>query len=654
MLRLVKRIVIVLRVVIYFGIWKAMLNAAATAGFYGGWVASAVTVGFLVLVLVSEHTLSPWLEEWIHRWFFPGVSRFLGVLDQFSQALSRLLEFDSLLEKMRQFLVEAFTAGEAFFYLNTETAFEWLELEGVAIQPPLILELSLGDSRCTLFQQPVRFHRVEELFYLHPECHQLLRPLRPQFKEWVFLPVKGPRRASGFFLFHPRAYRLLTLPEVKQPFLELVPRLADAIENAHVHSEIKRRSLESALLLRIVKQITATLNLQEVLENIIDSVSQLVRYDAAAIFLVDHKHRLLRHMVTRGYDRTLLDRVPLKLHEGISGWVVQTRQPIIIPDVSKDTHYFAVRPQTRSQITVPLFKGESVIGALVLESDQYNYFTYDDLELLNSFASLAAIAIANAQLYEDSLKKRQLESELLVASSVQRALLPERPPSFPGLSLHAVNIPSRFVGGDLYDIVRIDSERLGLAIGDVSGKGAPGAILMAMLYAGFKSIFREIYQVAEIVARLNNFMVQTTMEGYFATFFLAIYQRKTRTLTYCNAGHNPPILLDNQKSVHFLEEGGTVLGFLPDLNYRQHSLRIEPGSYLVLYTDGVNEVKNRRGEEYGEKRLVRVLRRHWGEHPRQMSEAVLRSIRRFGGSTEFQDDLTLVIARFEEETEHAL
>lgn len=628
------------RLAVYYGVWNGLqhLLGAPTAFFL-----------LLGLVLLVEHYWSARLERGLRRRLFPQVYGFLQAMEQFGHALSRLLEFDLLLERIRRFLLEAFPAGEAFFYLNTDTAFEWLELKGLENPPPLILELALSDSRCSLFQRPMAFYRVEELFYLHPECHQLLQPLLAGYRDWYFLPVKGPRRASGFFLLHPHTHRLLSLPDVEKPFLGLVARLADAVENARVHSEIKRRSLESALLLRIVKQITATLNLQEVLENIIDSVSQLVRYDAAAIFLVDRKHQLLRHMVTRGYDRELLDRVPLKLHQGISGWVVHTRQPVIIPDVSRDEHYFSVRPQTRSQVTVPLFKGEEVIGALVLESDQYNYFTYDDLELLTSFASLAAIAIANAQLYEDSLKKRQLESELLVASSVQRALLPERPPAFPGVSLHAVNIPSRFVGGDLYDIVRVDARRLGLAIGDVSGKGAPGAILMAMLYAGLKSIFREIYQVAEIVARLNNFLVQTTMEGYFATFFLAIYQRDARQLTYCNAGHNPPILLDHNKKVHLLEEGGTVLGFLPDMEYRQQTLTVEPGSYLILYTDGVSELKNKHGEEYGERRLVRVLRRHFGEHPREMAKAVLRSIRRFGGSGEFQDDLTLVIVRFEEE-----
>lgn len=405
----------------------------------------------------------------------------------------------------------------------------------------------------------------------------------------------------------------------------------------------KSESLQSELLLEITKKITSTLNFEEVLESIVDSLSQLYSYDAAGIFLVDKKNGTLRHMVTRGYNKKILDKMPIKINEGISGHVIKTKTGIIISDVSKDSNYYMVRPEIKSQMTVPLFSGDDVIGVLVLESDHISHFNQTDLERLTVFASFAAIAIDNAELYKDSLTKKHLESELLVASRIQKVLLPQRAPNITGLQIEATNIPSLIVGGDLYDMYPEDKDHLGVAIGDVSGKGAPGAILMAVLYAGFKSLLKEVFQVSEVVARLNNLLEEATTAGYFATFWFGILNVMENTLIYCNAGHNPPILIRKNKSVEFLEKGGMLLGFLPYQNYVQDKISFNSGDYLILYTDGITEIKNRAEEEFGEKQLVSVLKKNYGKSPTELKNEILKAVKEFSGKTEFEDDITLII-----------
>lgn len=405
----------------------------------------------------------------------------------------------------------------------------------------------------------------------------------------------------------------------------------------------KAKSLQSELLLEITKKITSTLNFEEVLESIVDSLSQLYSYDAAGIFLVDKNNGTLRHMVTRGYNRKILDKIPIKINEGISGLVIRTKTGIIISDVLQDPHYFMVRPQVRSQMTVPLFSGDDVIGVLVLESDRLDHYNRSDLESLTAFASLAAIAIDNAELYKDSLTKKNLESELLVASKIQKVLLPQRPPNIDGLQIEATNIPSLIVGGDLYDMFYHNKNSLGVTIGDVSGKGAPGAILMAVLYAGFRSLLKDVFEVSEIVARLNNLLEETTTAGYFATFWFGVLDVPNNTLTYCNAGHNPPILLRKNKKIELLEQGGMLLGFLRHQSYIQEKIEFDAGDYLILYTDGVTEIKNPAEEEFGEKRLISILKKHYGKSPLEMKNEILKAIKEFSGSVEFDDDITLLI-----------
>ncbi len=607
--------------------------------------AAVITIFFISLF--HDQITYDLVRSFIDRNFYREIFDITNDLKKFNQELNATLDSQLLVAKIVQFLQNTFGRFSWAFYLRREDYYDLISCNRVNTTLPVNLELHDPQEQRKLLELDVQFYPVAQLIergQLGKKLSQLLGDL----PHWYFIvPLNSFKDQEGFLLFGKEVGTILHFRSFRDYFVHILSKMADVIENARLYSEVKRKSLQNHLLWQTSLQITSSLNLNEVLSSILDAVKKLVDYDAAGIFLIDRKHNLLRRMATRGYDKKLLDKIQVKLNLGISGEVIRSRKPIIINDVSKNPNYYAIRQETRSQLTIPLLSGGKPIGVMVLESDHLNHFTHTDLEMLLNFATQATIAINNAQLYEDSLQKKRLESDLIVASKVQQALLPTRPPKFPGLQIATLNIPSRFVGGDYFDVFRIKENQLGISIGDVSGKGAPGAILMAALYAGFKSLLKEIYPVVEVVARLNNFLTETTTQGYYATFFFGIYEHPDKILTYTNAGHNPPILYRQDGSIKKLTTGGIVLGFLSDQEYHQEQVQLQSGDYLIFYTDGVTEVKNSRGEEFGEKRLVNFMKKHYGKHPREIKNLLLEEIKKFSREKDFPDDITLIIVLVE-------
>lgn len=644
-LKLNKFILILFKLAVYFAIYSAFRGAISF------WDESmAASLGFLLtmlLIIPRQGKLTEFIQKIVDKSFYHTLYRLKKEARSFNRELDSSIEYDSLLQKFSHFMNETFKSGEYAVYIYKGGAFEYLSHSNPSTVNNRIIKFAVKSTKNSIFDAPIRFYAIEKVWrdYL---------PYRPLVKESLktkqfayFLPLKGSKNVVGFALFHHSLRHYLKMPEVKEFMLELFEKAADVLENAQVHSEVKRKSLESELLLEIVRNISATLNLEAVLESIVDNLSHLVSYDSAAIILVDKDKKTLQEIVARGYDEQPQKAISLKLNQGISGRVIRNRRGSIIPDVSNDPNYYPARAQTRSQITVPIISRDHAIGALVLESDKPDHFKPTDLELLTIFSGLAAIAIRNARLYEDSVKKKRLESELVVASKVQQALLPRRFPTIDGIAVEVLNIPSQFVGGDLYDAFRIDEYRQGIAIGDGSGKGASGAILMAVAYAGFKSLFNEFRPVATVIALLNNLLTEVTTAAYYVTFCFGILDREKKVFVYCNAGHNPPFVLRKDRSVEYLDKGGIVLGFLANQQYTQTVLPVNSGDYLCFYTDGITELQNESGEEFGEERLAAFLRSNYGESPRRMKFLILEELKKFSGASEFQDDVTLLIVYVE-------
>jgi sigma-B regulation protein RsbU (phosphoserine phosphatase) len=270
----------------------------------------------------------------------------------------------------------------------------------------------------------------------------------------------------------------------------------------------------------------------------------------------------------------------------------------------------------------------------------------EDLEFLTSLSNLAIISLENARLFADAIERQKLEDELKIAREIQKGLLPTVIPAVPGIEIAATNISSKQVGGDYYDVLNIDDRRWVIAIGDVSGKGTPAALLMANLQATIRALVPLRLGLAELTSRVNNLMCQNTGGTKFVTFFWAVIDAEAMTISYVNAGHNHPYLLRAGGDVERLEKGGMILGVLPTtIPYEQDVAHLEKGDVIVLFTDGVSEAMDARGVDYGEDRLEKLLRANRRLSPADLLDAISDDIRRHAGGAPQSDDITMMVLR---------
>ena len=251
---------------------------------------------------------------------------------------------------------------------------------------------------------------------------------------------------------------------------------------------------------------------------------------------------------------------------------------------------------------------------------------------------------------EEALARRHLEQELKTARDIQEKLLPDEMPQFPGFEITGTNIPSLQVGGDYFDFIELESGHLGIAIGDVCGKGIPAALLMANLQAGLHGQAVGSTEIASVITRMNDLLVRSSDINMFASFFYGVLDRSLSTFTSTNAGHNPPLHFRENGDYKKLKANGLIIGFLPDQKYEQHKSKIEEGDVLVLYTDGITEAVREvldgdKDKYFEEERLVNVIKKNLDKSARDIQSAVLKEISDFTAGAPQNDDITLVVIK---------
>ncbi len=428
-------------------------------------------------------------------------------------------------------------------------------------------------------------------------------------------------------------------------FSSLADQIAIALDNSDLFAKLKKKRLETETLLEVEKSLSSTLNLNQLLEIILNSLHKVVKYDAAAIFLVHKDKQEIEHIKTRGFDPALEPDLRLKIGEGLAGWAAKTQQSLIVPDVKQDSRYIEARVETKSEMVVPILSENQMIGVFNLESDVPNAYSREDLELLEAFASLAAISLERARQHEEILEKRKLEEELSIAKRIQQSFLPRRKPQLPGFDISGINIPSETVGGDYYDFIPIVDNQMGIVIGDVSGKGIPAALIMAYFRASLMAEIRNNYAIRSIMFKVNNLLFESTEPDIYVTAVYGVLDTKNSIFTFSNAGHNAPILRRVDGQMEYLTEGGVALGMFENSKYEERPLGLEPGEIIAFYTDGVTEAKNQRGEEFGTKGLKQVIGESHGLSARQIRENIRGAVEDFTGGLHQEDDLTMIVIK---------
>jgi serine phosphatase RsbU (regulator of sigma subunit) len=330
--------------------------------------------------------------------------------------------------------------------------------------------------------------------------------------------------------------------------------------------------------------------------------------------------------------------------------VLNEKASLLVVDALSDSDFAErksiVQQSVRSIIAVPLQTREAVIGLLYVDlTNLARFFTHDDLNLLTVMANIAAIRIEHAHLIEVEAAERIHSRDLAQAADIQRGLLPRIAPVVTGLELAGYNLPCRTVGGDYFDYLPYGEGQLALAVGDVAGKGMPAALLMASLQAHAQALTENGGEVRNVVAKLNKAILSRSPGNRFITFFLAVFDPGTSTLTYCNAGHNPPFLV-SRGGVRRLEWGGMVVGAFEHATFDEDTQQLWPGDVLVAYSDGVTEARDSSGAEFGEERLLSCVQANCTRSPAEIVECLLSTVHGFSAGTAQSDDITMLVLRY--------
>jgi sigma-B regulation protein RsbU (phosphoserine phosphatase) len=314
----------------------------------------------------------------------------------------------------------------------------------------------------------------------------------------------------------------------------------------------------------------------------------------------------------------------------------------LVPDVTKDSRYIALNPETRSELAAPLIYKGNVIGVLDLEHTRRGYFTEDHKRTLTTLAAQIAIAIENARLYEQIARQEQrLERDLALARELQVRLLPHSHPKMANLEVEAKFVPARAIGGDLYDFVPYSLSRLGIAIGDVSGKGAPAAIYAALVSGILRSHAPIEPAPAEMLSAINLSLAERRIDAQFVSIIYAVWDDEKRTLLVANSGLPRPIYYHDGK-IEIIEATGLPLGLFDEADYDEFTFRAKPGDLFVFFSDGIIDARNRGGESFGRQRVEEIVAGCAPKSPDCVVNKIFEAVTEHAAGVDTFDDQTVV------------
>ena len=426
--------------------------------------------------------------------------------------------------------------------------------------------------------------------------------------------------------------------------------VAVAIENARLFRSERQYVDTLETLAEIGREMASILDLDALLTRIASLLKRLIDYRTFGILLLDEATQELEMKLAVRYGKGVESK-HVRLGEGLVGWAALHKEALLVSDVSKDPRYIHLVDDARSELVIPMLIKDRCVGVFDLESPELDAFTKEHKELLTLLASQAAIAIDNARLYEEVRRNEErIERELRFAKRVQAALLPELPKGLQGIDVAGRFEPAHELGGDLHDFLTPAPDTLVVAVGDVSGKGAPAALYGAFASELVRSRTLRLrftpdrFSVAGVLEAMNATLHERQLEAYFCTLCYAVFDLHERTFTMSNSGLPYPIRCAGGECAP-IELPGVPLGSLPGTSYDQVTLGLSIGDLFVFFTDGISEATNGEGAEFGSERLSAVVRAHWTQSAREVVDAIFDAVEAFRGAAAARDDMTAVAVR---------
>jgi sigma-B regulation protein RsbU (phosphoserine phosphatase) len=481
----------------------------------------------------------------------------------------------------------------------------------------------------------------------------------PQVRSELAVPLIIKNRVIGVIDIEAPQPGYFT--EDHQRLLSLIAsRIAIGIENARLYTRASRQAKTLAVLNEISRDLTSILNLDALLQRVGEAVTRLIDYQMFSVLLVDAGGTKLEHRFSLRFNETVQIKHDVAIGKGLVGYSALHKQPVLVADVSKDPRYINTNPETRSELCVPLIYKDKVVGVLDIEHTRRGYFTDDHVRTMTTLAAQVAIAIENARLYEHvARQEKRLQKDLSLAHELQFRLLPQCCPVIGNAELAAKFVPARAIGGDLFDFLpyeRRAGERprtraadtrnpyLGIAIGDVSGKGAPAALYAALASGFLRSHAGMQPGAADMLSLLNRSLVERPIDGQYISVTYAVWDDEHKLLRVANSGLPRPLYCHDGR-IERVEAVGLPLGLFDDAEYDETSYHAIPGDVFVFYSDGVTDAQNREGEMFGASRLEKIVQGTCHRSADDVVTAIFAAVAEFTAGENPYDDQTVVVLK---------
>jgi serine phosphatase RsbU (regulator of sigma subunit) len=422
---------------------------------------------------------------------------------------------------------------------------------------------------------------------------------------------------------------------------------SDDGSNGKLREEIERlkRSLGTLTILNdLTVAMSRAANPKEAVESLVDRSMRAVNAEQSTVKLLgERKSNTLETEVDLVVSSA--EHLSFRVDEGLLGWMLLNNKPLILNDPRNDDRFrgFTWDPSIRSVMCVPLTSQAELIGILTIYNKRGETgFTDDDQQLVSIIGANAANLIENAKLVKD---RNRLEEQLKLGYEIQINLLPKLPPVLKGYDIAGRSDPAQSVGGDYFDWIRIDDDRLAVCLGDVSGKGLPASLLMANLQATLRGQTLIEASPSERIGRSNTLIYGCTDDEHFVTLWYGVLDAVSHELVYCSAGHEYPFLVAANGTTKRLELGGLALGVFEQFTYGQETVALSPGDTLVVYSDGLPDAATEAEEPFGEPRIESLIVEHRNKPARSIVEEVFKAVSAHAGDAAQFDDLTMVVIK---------
>src|SRR5215831_14715870 len=464
---------------------------------------------------------------------------FDSYLLEVADAVNTTLDLNTLLQRVAEML-KRIIDYEIFAILLLNEKTQELRIRFQVGHPPevaerIVIKVGMGvTGQAVQRREPVLVNdltREQNVINFTPGVRsELAVPLIAKNKVIGVLDVEAAKPNA----FNDEHQRLLTL---------FASRIAAGIENARLYTRVSRQAKQLTLLTEISRELTSILQLDQLLKRVADLLTRIIDYEMFSILLLDPTGQVLQHRFSLRFKESVHLKNDIPIGQGLVGYAAQTGQAVLVPDVSKDPRYIMANPETHSELCVPLIYKEKVIGVLDIEHTKKGYFNDDHVRIMTTMAAQIAIAIENATLYERIARQEQrLEQDLALARELQFRLLPQKLPVFKNAEVASRFAPARQIGGDLYDFLKYSGHGVtAIAVGDVSGKGAPAAIYAALVSGIARSHANEEPSAAHMLEAINLSLSERPIEGQYVSMIYAVWDDNQQQLQLANSGLPRPI-----------------------------------------------------------------------------------------------------------------